>query len=104
MSQHHECRSIQGRGIKAEDAENYEAQVADRGVRDQLLHIGLHHRDERTINNANQRQNRNPPGIALRLLREQAQVEAQQAIGAHLQEHPSQQHRACGRSFNVGVR
>ena len=42
--------------------------------------------------------------VAPCLLREQANVEAQQTVGAHLQQHAGQQNRAGGRRFDVRVR
>ncbi len=37
------------------------------------------------------------------LLGEQAEIEAQHAVGAHLQQHAGQQDGSGGRSFDVGV-
>ena len=54
------------------DAEHDEAQVADARIRHELLHVRLHHRDERAVDDADHRQRRRgtarstrrPPGTA----------------------------------------
>ncbi len=76
---------------EAEDAKHYEAQMAHRGIRDQLLHVRLHHGHKRAINDADQRQRHDPRSIVPRLLGEQPEVKAQQAVCAHLKQNARQQ-------------
>ncbi len=44
-----------------------------------------------------------PGRVAVRLLREEADVETQQTVGTHLQKDACQQDRSGGRGFDVGV-
>ena len=92
------------RGGEAEDAEDDEAQVADGGIGDQLLQIGLHQRDQRAIDDADDGQHDDPAGALCALVGEHADVEAHQAVGAHLQQHAGEQHGAGGGRFHVGIR
>ena len=74
VRQHDEDGAIQsGRG-EAEDSKHDESEVTDRRIGDQLLHVRLHQRDQRAIDDANQRQNHDPGGIAVRLLREKSEL------------------------------
>ena len=89
---------------EAEDAEHNEAQVADRGVGDQLLHVRLHHGDQCAGDDADERQDDDPGRVAPRLVGEEAEIEAQQTVGSHLQQHAGQQDGTCRRRFHVRVR
>ena len=40
----------------------------------------------------------------MRLIRKKADIEAQQAIGTHLQQHAGQQHRSRGWGLDVRIR
>jgi hypothetical protein len=51
---------------EAEDAEHDEAEVADRRIRDQLLHVRLHHRDQRAVDDADDGERDDPRGVAAR--------------------------------------
>ena len=103
MRQHHEGRAVQPRLRKAEDSKHHEAQMADGRIRNQLLHVGLNQRHQRPVNNADQRQNHDPPRVGSGLFRKQPQVEAQHAVRSHLQQNASQQHRPGGGRFHVRV-
>ena len=103
MRQHDEDGPIQpGRG-ETEDSDDDEAEVTDRRIGDQLLHIRLHQRDQRAVDDADQRQNHDPRRVAVSLIGEQADIEAQQAVGAHLQQNARQQHRSGGGCLHVRV-
>ena len=84
MCQHHEHRAVQSCLGEAENSKDNEAEVTDGRIRDQLLHIRLHHSDQRAIDNPNQREHHNPRSICSGLFREQAEIEAQHSIRAHL--------------------
>ena len=84
MGQHHKHRAIQASLREAENSEDNEAEVTDGRICDQLLHVRLHHCDQRPIDNPNQRQDHNPRSICPGLFREQAEIEAQHSIRAHL--------------------
>ena len=103
MRQHDEQRTIQPRLCETENPQHHKAQMAHRGIRDQLLQVGLNHRDQCAINNANEGERHDPRSVAARLLGKKAQVEAQHPIGAHLEQHSRQQHRTRGGSLHVRV-
>ena len=103
MRQHDKRGAVQSSLRETEDAEHNEAQVADRRICDQLLHIWLHHCNQRAINNADQGQHHNPRGIHARLLRKESQVKPHHAVGTHFQKNASQQDGAGGRRFHVRI-
>src|ERR1039457_328657 len=78
--------------------------MADRRVSDQLFHVGLHESNQSAIDNADQRQHHDPRGIAMRLIGEEADIETQQAVSAHFQQHPGEQYRSGGGRFDVRIR
>jgi len=41
---------------EAEDSQNHESQMTDRGIRHQFLEVRLDHRDKRTVNDPDDRQ------------------------------------------------
>ena len=78
-----------------EDAEHDEAEVTHRGIRHQLLEVGLDESDERTVQNPHDRQ-REHDGADRRVdrrLREERQGEAQESEGPHFEHDPGQDHR-----------
>jgi len=100
---HLEQRSLPGHDVEGEEAEHHEAQVGDRGVGHQLLHVDLHPGDEGAVEDADHRE-RDEQRLRLQArLREERQRETQEAIGAELEEDAGQDHRAAGRRFDVGV-
>src|SRR5215471_19777824 len=103
MRQHDERRSIDTHWRKAEYSEYDKPQVADRRIRDQLLHIGLNKRDQSTIDNADQGQRDDPGCILSGFLRKESKIKTQHSVSAHLEKHSRQQNRSrCGR-FDVSV-
>ena len=76
---------------KGEDPQHYETKMAHGRVSNQLFEIGLHQRNQRTVDNADNGQRVDSGSVVPRLLREQANVKAQQAISARLEQHPCQQ-------------
>ena len=49
---HHHQRALHALHGEREDAEHHEAEVADGGVRDELLEVGLDERDQRAVHDA----------------------------------------------------
>ena len=84
--------------------EHHKSEVAHGGVGHQALQIGLHRGDQRAINDADDRQHGNRRRHAVRGFGKQRQAEAQDAVGAHLQHHARQDHRAGRGRFGVRVR
>ncbi len=62
MIQHLVDRAIQAQLREREDSEDDETEVADRGVRDQLLHVRLHHCDQGAVDDADNRKDYDPGG------------------------------------------
>ena len=92
-------------GVHGEDAERAEAQVADRGIRDQLLPVRLHQADQRSVDDADDGEDGQDLDDRLvhRRFGQQRQGEAQEAVGPHLQEHGGQDHGARGGRLHVRV-
>ena len=58
--QHGHHRARESLGVEREQTQHAEAQVAHRRVGDQLLEVRLHHRDERAVDDSDERQPRDP--------------------------------------------
>ena len=78
-------------------------EVADARVRDQLLHVRLHHRHQRAVDDADHRRTARYGAKCSAAVREQREREPHQAVGAHLQQHAGQDDRAGGRRLDVRV-
>ena len=89
--------------VQREDAEHDEAQVRHRRIGDERLEILLHQRDHRAVQDADERQRRDPRHEGVGRGREERQAEAHEAVGAHLQEHRGQDHRAAGGRRHVRI-
>src|SRR4029077_2743510 len=75
------------------NSQRAESQVADRTVGDQLLHVFLHHADERAVNYADDRQNHHDGDnfVARRgVLRQERQREADESVRPHFQQNAGQ--------------
>ena len=66
--QHLIHRAVEPLLRERKDSEHHESQVAHRGIRHQLLHVGLHHRDQRSVDDAGDGECRDP-GRGLRARR-----------------------------------
>ena len=89
-------------GIEREHPQHHHRHVADRRVGDEPLPVLLRQRDERAVDDADDRQQHHHRHELVRRLGQDRQAEAQEPVRPHLQEHGRQNHRACGR--RVGVR
>ena len=87
-----------------EDAERDETHMADGRIGDQFLHIRLHQRDQRAIDDRDHREDDDVQRPVLRPLREERQIEAEHAVAAHLQHDRRQDDRRRSRRFDVRVR
>ena len=83
--------------------EHHEAEVRHRRVGDQLLGVVLHVGHERAVDDADHRQDAMTGAAASRGQREHRHGEAQEAVGAELQQHAGQDHRAAGGRLDVRV-
>jgi hypothetical protein len=90
-------------GIEREEAQHHKSEVTHRGESHQLLDVSLRVRNSRPIQDPDHRQQRDPGGKTHGRLGEEREIEAQEAVGPHLQEHPGQNHRAGRRRLDMGV-
>ena len=91
-------------GREGEQAEGAEAHVADGGVGDQPLPVGLHEADERPVQDGDERGGGQQARRLPRRVRKQRHGEAKQAVGAELQQQGGQQHGAGRGGLGMGVR
>ncbi len=89
--------------LEDEDAQRHEAHVADRRVGDELLEVGLDQGHDRAIDDGDERQHDDGHREGLRGVREERQREADEAVGAQLEQHAGQDHRAGRRRLHVRV-
>ena len=91
-----------GRGERG-DAEQDEAHVPDAGVRDEALDFGLRQADQATDEDRGHREHpehgRHPAGT----VGQYPDRHPEQAVGAHLQQYPGEDHRADRRRLSVRV-
>src|SRR6202165_56934 len=90
-----------------EDTQRTKSQVADGAVRNQLLHVLLHHADQRTVQNADHRNDQHDRRnfvASRRVLWEQRQRETDESVCSHLQQNAGQDDGAGRRRFGVRVR
>ena len=85
------------------DAEHDEPEMADARIRDELLHVGLHHRDQRAVDDADDREDGEIRREERGGERKERKRESHAAVRAHLQQHAGQNHRAGGRRLDVRV-
>ena len=80
-----------------------EAHMRHRGIGDELLHVLLHQRDQRGVDDGDHRQRVDQRREIDRRLREHRQREAQEAVAADLQQDRGQDHRARRRRLDMRV-
>ena len=61
VAQHHDQRPLHPLPVEGEDADGDEGHVRDRGISDQLLHVALHQRDERGVDDRDQAEAEDDP-------------------------------------------
>ena len=110
---HHRALHAEARGFRIalvanqhqrdENAEGDEAHVRDRRIRDQLLHVFLHQRDQADVDHSDEAQRDHQPGEFVARIGRDRQAETQEAVAADLQHDRRQDHRAAGRRLDVRV-
>src|SRR5208337_718226 len=98
--------TLQAVGVQGENSQRTKAQVTDRRISDQLLHVALHHGNQRAVNNRNDGKHDHDSddrGIATGFW-QKGQRKTNEAVGAHLQQDGSKDDRARRGSFHMGVR
>src|SRR6266478_3973932 len=103
MGEHLEDGALHGNVLEGEDAEHHEAQVADAGIRDEFLEIGLNESNKRAVDDADDGERGDNRRGAVRGIGEERQAEANHAVGAHFQEHAGQDDGAGGGRLDVRV-
>ena len=101
--QHLVNRPVKADLRKREDPEHDESQMAHRRVSHQLFHIGLYHRHQRAINDADNRQRHNPHRAIPSRRREHRNRKPQNSIGTHLQHYGREHHGTGGGRLHVRI-
>ena len=104
VRQHHEEAALDALLGEREEPEHHEAEVRNRRIRDDALQVGLHRRDDCAVRDADHRQHEQQRREVHRGLREHRDREAQQPVGAHLEQHAGEHDRSGGRRVRVRVR
>src|SRR5712692_7661028 len=103
VGQHLKDGALHGNILEGEDAEHDEAEVADAGVGDEFLEVGLNESDQRAVDDADDSEGGDKRSSTMRGVGEERQAEANHAVGAHFQEHAGEDDGAGGGRFHVGV-
>ena len=103
MVDHVEHRARERLRGEGEDPQRDEAEVGDRGVGDEPLHVLLPDREQRPVQDADHREHQYQRREPLAGQREQRQAVAQEAERADLVEHADQQHARSDRRLGTGV-
>ena len=77
--------------------------VGDRGIGDQLLHVLLHERDQRGVDDRDNAQRIDEGHEEGARVRQHGQREAEEAVAPHLQQNTGEDHRARRRRLHVRV-
>ena len=85
-------------------AQGHEAEVTHRGVGHQLLHVLLHVCDQRAVDDADHREDRDERSGPEHRIGEERNRVSDQSVRPHLEENRRQDDRAGGRRFDVRVR
>jgi hypothetical protein len=104
VRQHLEDRPLDALLVHREDAHRHVAHVGDRGIGDQLLHVLLHQRHQRGVDDGDDREREHEGREIFRGEREHRQREAEEAVAAHLQQDRGQDHGSRRRRLDVRVR
>ena len=103
MVEHQEHATGQALGAEGDGAERDEADLGQRGVGHQPLQVTLGAGDDGTVDDPDDGQGEQQRRQRLRGLGEQAEVEADDPVGAQLGQHAREQHRALLGRLRVGV-
>ena len=104
VAEHLVDRPAHAGGVEREQAQHTVPKMADRAVGDELLDVVLNHRDQRAIDDADDREPDQQGPVVDHRLREQRHRKPVEPVGSHLQHHARQHHRAAGGRLDVGVR
>ncbi len=104
MGNHLHDHALHGLLVAGVDADDDEAHVADRGVGNQALDVGLSKGDHTRVDDADHTQPHRDRRERHAGLREERQGEAQHAEGRSLEQDASEIDRACGGRLAVGIR
>ena len=103
VAQHLNQRALDPLGGRGEDADGDEAHMRHRGIGDQLLHVLLRERHQRGVDDGHDAEGVDERREEDRSLGEHGQREAQEAVGAELQQHGGKHDRTRGRRLDMGV-
>ena len=103
MVEHLQDCAVDSLLIEGEDAERDKSHVADGAIRDQFLQVGLHDRHECAVDDGDHREDDHERRKELCAIGEERNRKANEAVAAKLQQHASQDHRACSWGLHVRV-
>ena len=103
MVDHLDDRAAEAHGVEREHTEHHEAEVRHRGVRNQLLHVALHQRHQRAVDDADDGQHHDRHDELTRGVRKNRQRETDETVSPHLQEDRRQDHGTRCRRFGMRV-
>ena len=103
VRQYLDDRTLQRQRVPCIDAEQDEAQMADAGIGNQAFHVVLGEGEHRAIKNTDDAECHGDRREGGGRLGEERDGEAQQAIGAGLQEQAGENDAAGGRRLGVGI-
>ena len=103
MRDHLEQRAVDALARHGEDAHGDEAHMGDGGIGDELLHVLLHQRHQRGVDDGDDREREDKRCEMIGRHREHRQREAQETVAAHLQQDRGEDDRAGGRRLDMRV-
>ena len=104
VREHLEDAALHALHVGGEDAHRHVSHVGDRGIGDQLLHVLLHQRDQRGVDDRHDREREDQGRQVIRGQGEHRQGEPEEPVAAELQQDARQDDRAGRRRLHVGVR
>src|SRR6202167_2778206 len=104
MTEHLVNRAIDAHGVERENPEHHETQVTNRRIGNYALEVGLHHGDQRAVDDPDYGQRHEQRNRLDRDGGKQRNRETQKAVGAHLEHHAREDHRARRGRVRVSVR
>src|SRR5207253_7913925 len=90
--------------VEHEESQHDETEMADGGISDELLDVGLHHRYDRAVNDSDHRERYNDRRRGESRVGKKWYREAEKAVGSELEQDCRENNRAGGRRFDVGIR
>src|SRR5262249_26933340 len=104
MIDHHHHRAIEPGLVQAKNAEHAKPKVTEARIGHQFLHVGLHHRGERAVNDSDNRQADHPGQELLGRIGKEGKRKTHKSVRPHFQQDSGKNDRAGRGRFHVGIR